>query len=348
MKSRLALALALALFLLFNLPISGGADDTPPKELAPTLHRTRCVPAVTVGDGIPTILDKGDGYYVVHPQVAPVITREGGFCEVKALTSEYTELRIDSASPVTVMTERNHHTKVTSITVTGRTVVIWMDKGADASKLLLTVQSVFLDIDPRQGGEKYNTPGAIYFPQTGHRIAPKFSGVWETNGGLAQFGFPTSPEGVERLENGKLYQVQYFERARFEYHPENKGTRDEVLFGQFGRSIHGGVDPTAEKLKDHTCTYFQLTPDVGHNLCGAFHEYWVAHGGLTQFGFPITEEVKEVLEDGKTYQVQYFERARFEYHPENAAPYDILLGQFGRRILAEKAIQRLTTAGNSK
>jgi hypothetical protein len=34
--------------------------------------------------------------------------------------------------------------------------------------------------------------------------------------------------------------------------------------------------------------------------------------------------------------VQYFERARFEYHPENADPQDqVLLGQFGRRILTE-------------
>jgi hypothetical protein len=33
--------------------------------------------------------------------------------------------------------------------------------------------------------------------------------------------------------------------------------------------------------------------------------------------------------------VQYFERARFEHHPENSAPNDVLLGQFGRRILAE-------------
>ena len=40
------------------------------------------------------------------------------------------------------------------------------------------------------------------------------------------------------------------------------------------------------------------------------------------------------LEDGKTYQVQYFERVRMEYHPENQPPYDVLLGQFGRRILA--------------
>jgi hypothetical protein len=34
--------------------------------------------------------------------------------------------------------------------------------------------------------------------------------------------------------------------------------------------------------------------------------------------------------------VQYFERARFEYHPENAAPYDVLLGQFGRQFAGER------------
>jgi hypothetical protein len=34
--------------------------------------------------------------------------------------------------------------------------------------------------------------------------------------------------------------------------------------------------------------------------------------------------------------VQYFERARFEYHPENQAPYNVLLGQFGQRALATR------------
>jgi len=33
--------------------------------------------------------------------------------------------------------------------------------------------------------------------------------------------------------------------------------------------------------------------------------------------------------------VQYFERVRLEYHPENPVPYDIFLGQFGRQILAD-------------
>ena len=59
-----------------------------------------------------------------------------------------------------------------------------------------------------------------------------------------------------------------------------------------------------------------------------------SNGGLPQFGYPLSEELTETLEDGKPYTVQYFERARFEYHPENPAPYDVLLGQFGRRIVA--------------
>ena len=33
--------------------------------------------------------------------------------------------------------------------------------------------------------------------------------------------------------------------------------------------------------------------------------------------------------DGKTYSVQYFERNRFEVHPEKAAPYEVELGLLG-------------------
>jgi hypothetical protein len=62
-----------------------------------------------------------------------------------------------------------------------------------------------------------------------------------------------------------------------------------------------------------------------------FLNYWRENGGVLLFGYPISEEI---VENGRV--VQYFERARFEYHPENAGtPYEVLLGQFGRRILAE-------------
>jgi hypothetical protein len=77
-------------------------------------------------------------------------------------------------------------------------------------------------------------------------------------------------------------------------------------------------------------TYFPIT---GHTLWGGFRDYWNAHGGLEQFGYPITEEFQEVSPtDGKLYTTQYFERARFEWHPENKPPYDVLLGLLGRTI----------------
>ena len=74
--------------------------------------------------------------------------------------------------------------------------------------------------------------------------------------------------------------------------------------------------------------------ETGHHLSNraGFLDYWRANGGLLLFGYPLTEEISE---NGRV--VQYFERARFEYHPENPDPYDILLGQFGRLILARVA-----------
>ena len=71
---------------------------------------------------------------------------------------------------------------------------------------------------------------------------------------------------------------------------------------------------------------------------GRFFDYWQAHGGLAQQGLPLSDEFDEVNPtDGKTYRVQYFERARFEYHPENQAPYDVLLGLLGREQLLNKS-----------
>src|SRR5438477_12954873 len=43
---------------------------------------------------------------------------------------------------------------------------------------------------------------------------------------------------------------------------------------------------------------------------GLFLGYWQSHGGLAQFGYPITDELTE---DGRT--VQYTERVRLDCHP---------------------------------
>jgi len=72
----------------------------------------------------------------------------------------------------------------------------------------------------------------------------------------------------------------------------------------------------------------QLFPQTGFTVGGKFLEYWDAHGGVAQQGYPISNEFTEVSAlDGKSYTVQYFQRAVFELHQENQAPYDVLLSQ---------------------
>jgi hypothetical protein len=78
--------------------------------------------------------------------------------------------------------------------------------------------------------------------------------------------------------------------------------------------------------------------EVDNCLRGVFAAYWEQHGGLAQFGFPITPEVEEA--QGETvYTVQYTERARLEYHPENAPPYDVLLGLLGNDLADPRAAE---------
>ncbi len=170
------------------------------------------------------------------------------------------------------------------------------------------------------------------FNETQQCIDEPFLTYWRNHGNLAIHGYPITAVFAERLEDGKEYQVQYFERSRFEYHPENNDPY-KVLLGQFGRMLYL-TDPNHPRASSAPpasgAAYFDAT---GHNLSGAFRTYWEANGDLAQFGYPISEVFEEILEDGKPYQVQYFERARFEMHPENQAPYNILLGQFGRRIV---------------
>jgi hypothetical protein len=77
--------------------------------------------------------------------------------------------------------------------------------------------------------------------------------------------------------------------------------------------------------------------ETGKNLCGRFLQYWQAHGGLPQQGFPLTNTFSEVSTiDGRTYTVQYFERAVFEHHPENQPPNDVLLSLLGAMRLRDK------------
>ena len=176
-----------------------------------------------------------------------------------------------------------------------------------------------------------DSEGRVYFAQTGHSLSGAFLSYWRANGGLEIFGYPVSEEITEvSATDGRPYTVQYFERNRFELHPENAGTSFEVLLGLLGRDLTRGrtfadAQPPFESSADRV--YF---PETRHSLSGDFLRYWEEGGGLAIFGYPISEPMVETSPtDGKSYTVQYFERNRFELHPENPAPFNVLLGLLG-------------------
>jgi hypothetical protein len=169
------------------------------------------------------------------------------------------------------------------------------------------------------------------YTDTGKEVCGRFLQYWEENGGLAQQGLPISDEMQERSEtDGKVYTVQYFERAVFELHPENSQPYD-VLLSLLGNFYYKQKYPSgAPGQTPNNEAGSVLVPQTGKRLGGVFLSYWRDHGGLAQQGYPISDEFMEVSDlDGKRYRVQYFERAVFEYHPENAPPNNVLLSQLG-------------------
>jgi len=173
-----------------------------------------------------------------------------------------------------------------------------------------------------------------YSPETQRTVSGRFLNYWEANGGVAQQGYPLTEAFDERNPtDGKIYRTQYFERARFEYHPENQAPHD-VLLGLLGSERflakygHGG--PPAGIPAGTGCDESQLPPNT-RCINEQFGQYYLGHGGLAQQGYAISNAFNEVSPtDGKTYLVQYFERARFEYHPEYAGtPSVILFGLLG-------------------
>ena len=174
-------------------------------------------------------------------------------------------------------------------------------------------------------------PNEVYFPQTGHHLSLGFLQYWRYNGDVTAFGYPLT----EEIQQHGIT-VQYFERAVFEYHPDADpadrvqvrllGTLaapaadnaylayqiQQVYFASFLGMDLPTSDPFASvppvpQNSDHA--FFSQT---GHSLNYAFKNFWEMWGGVSVFGYPISEE----FDDPATgVRVQYFERAVLEYHP---------------------------------
>ena len=186
--------------------------------------------------------------------------------------------------------------------------------------------------------------GSLAFPQTGYSLDGDFRSYWEAHGRLPIFGYPIS--SAQQVD-GQV--VQWLERARFELHPENRAPY-HVLLGRLGvealqrQGREWQSFPRAAAGAPH---YFHET---GHAIVNAaFWSYWSRHGlefdgrrgtslaeSLALFGYPISEAQMERNASGDVVLTQWFERARFEYHPHNPAASRVLLGRLGAEVRSER------------
>jgi hypothetical protein len=200
------------------------------------------------------------------------------------------------------------------------------------------------DDEPKTRNPVDPPAGAQCFDATGYCIHGRIAEYWNENGGLKVFGYPISPQWEQYIE-GQWLEVQWFERNRLELHPQNERPYD-VLLGRLSEELllnNKRVWQEEPKSSPQDgCRYFDET---GFNVCGRIFEEWRASGleidgvpgksegeNLALFGLPLGDASMEIIE-GEQYLVQWFERARFEVHPENPSPFDILLGLLGNETL---------------
>ncbi len=228
--------------------------------------------------------------------------------------------------------------------------VVWSEKIDGEWLIKIRPISEVTPAAPRAANDPL-VQGRTYFAASQHSLGGRFEQYWGKNGGLPVFGLPLTEEFRQQNPDTRVtYAVQYLERQRYEYHPELAGSAYEILLGRLGAELldsqgrnwrNEGADRPGVQQLPGTCQTFATT---NRTVCGTFLEYWRGHGldlgqpgisadeSLALFGYPLTEPRMETNPDGDQVLTQWFERARFEWHPNNPAPHKVLLG----RLAAEQ------------
>ncbi len=158
----------------------------------------------------------------------------------------------------------------------------------------------------------------LYFQETGHWLTGEFLNYyssWDSPSYL--FGLPITDAFFDPKTN---HLVQYFQKALF-YQVILENNEKIVMRVPLGEKLYkpglalqcpGGFPP---------CKKF---PN-GFEVCYAFRDFYLANGGEAFFGYPVSNfELHHGL------IVQYFQFARFEWHPENPPGLQVTLSDLGR------------------
>jgi len=160
-----------------------------------------------------------------------------------------------------------------------------------------------------------------YFAETGHNVSGEFWTYYQSipNASFV-FGAPITEQFTDPV-SGHL--VQYFQRSRFEYAPE-KPVGQHVQLTSVGSYVseHTSSDGLVPVFAPIGCRYYVET---GVSLCYAFLDFFDQNGGESIFGKPTSSYLYY-----NDRIVQYFERARFEWYPENPDGQKVRLAELGR------------------
>ncbi len=169
---------------------------------------------------------------------------------------------------------------------------------------------------PRQGLAQ---DGARFFEETGQTLDNQYGFLqfWESHHGDALFGPPLT--GIVLEAN---VPVQYFERGRLEH---RDGT---VTTGALGRERTRWREFPEAPARARAAGQ-KFFPSTGHTIQGVFLRFWNEHDGALLFGPPLSEPLWETVGSASV-QVQYFERARLEYHPRRSDT--VVVSALGREI----------------
>jgi uncharacterized protein YkwD len=194
-------------------------------------------------------------------------------------------------------------------------------------------------------------PEQICFPEIPNVtdcLQGRFAQYWNDNGGLPVFGYPITPT-FDVITSSQVVLTQVVERNRLEYHPEHSPPFD-ILLGRLGvdalRLQGRDWQREAPGRPQPGCWFTEAT---GYNVCDhvageGFLSFYRSHGldlgdpgisegeSLSLWGYPLTEPAMERNSSGDTVLTQWFERARFEYHPNNPPGERVVLGLLGREL----------------
>jgi len=159
-------------------------------------------------------------------------------------------------------------------------------------------------------------PNNQYFPETGHNVQGDFLRFYNAvPNPTILYGYPITEEFTRK--DG--LQVQYFQRARFEYHPELPNDQ-RVVLTDLGTQMY----TPSTQLNISNPFACHLYTETNISVCFAFLDFYNQYGGPLQFGYPISPFE---YHDGLI--VQYFQRARMEWQPSNPESERVILTDLG-------------------